>query len=210
VSQWIASCPPHDVHDTLCAMPPSPPSPTAEPTSGPAPRRKRRLIAGIVALVATVVALDQLTKYWAESALADRAPIPVIGELIQLRLIYNSGAAFSLASGLTWLLTLVVVVVVAVIIRISAKIGSRGWVIALGLLMGGAIGNLIDRLFRPPGVGEGHVVDFIDYAGLFVGNVADLAIVGGSVLMGVLTLRGIRVDGTRHPAPAAASRDEHG
>lgn len=185
---------------------PSPASPSAEPASEPTPRRKGRLIAGIVAIVAAVVAIDQATKYWAESALAGRDPIPVLGELIQLRIIYNPGAAFSLASGLTWLLTLVVVIVIVVIIRISTRIGSRGWVVALGLLMGGAFGNLIDRLFRPPGFGEGHVVDFIDYAALFVGNVADLAIVGGAMLIGILTLRGIRVDGTRQPAAAGPDR----
>lgn len=162
-------------------------------------------------LAGLITVVDQLTKYWAEQTLGDQAPVNVIGEFIQFRLLYNSGAAFSIGTGLTWLLTLIVVIVVIVVLRAAAKIGSRGWAVAFGLLLGGAFGNLGDRLFRQPGFPEGHVVDFIDYNGFFVGNVADIAIVAAAVMIGVLTLRGIGVDGRRHQphhAQQPGTRDE--
>lgn len=162
------------------------------------------MMAVLTVVIATV---DQLTKFWAESALAGREPIRIVGEAIQFRLLYNSGAAFSIATGMTWLLTLIVVVVIVVVIRASARIGSRGWTVGFGLLLGGAFGNLIDRLFRAPGFADGHVVDFIDYGGLFVGNVADIAITAAAILIALLALRGIRVDGTRQP-PAIQSPGE--
>ncbi|HEY9409913.1 MAG TPA: signal peptidase II [Jiangellaceae bacterium] len=174
--------------------------PSTGSAAGPAPvpaRRNRRLVVWMAAIAVTVALVDQLTKYWAERVLAGHGLVEVIGEVIQFRLIYNPGAAFSIASGMTWLLTLIVVVVVVVILRASSRIGSRGWAVALGLLLGGAVGNLVDRLFRQPGFPQGHVVDFIDYAGWFVGNVADIAVVCGAGLIGLLTLRGIGIDGTR-------------
>ncbi|MBB5788309.1 signal peptidase II [Jiangella mangrovi] len=157
-----------------------------------------RLISRLAVIAVLVTAVDQLTKWWAENELTGREPIEIVGDLLQLRLLYNSGAAFSIATGMTWVLTLIVVVVIAVVIRASAKLGSRGWAVAFGLLLGGAFGNLIDRLFRDPGFPEGHVVDFIDYGGLFVGNVADIAITAAAVLIAVLTWRGVSVDGIRH------------
>lgn len=185
---------------------PAAPEPAVpEPDASPA-RRNRRLTGWLAAIAVVVATADQLTKYWAEQSLTDRDPISVIGDLIELRLIYNSGAAFSIASGMTWLLTLVVAVVVVVIIRAAAKIGSRGWAVALGLMLGGAIGNLIDRLFREPGFPQGHVVDFIDYFGWFVGNVADIAVVVGAVLIGLLTARGVGLDGRRATSAEAQAR----
>lgn len=179
--------------------------PVTEPAAEPAvdavesPAARRRLGPWVFALAALVLAADQLTKWWALSALTeDGAPVSLVGELLQLRLIKNPGAAFSIATGQTWILTIIVVVVVVVILRAVRRIGSRGWAVALGLLLGGAIGNLGDRLFRDPGFAQGHVVDFIDYAGFFVGNVADIAIVAAAVLIAVLSLRGIALDGTRH------------
>lgn len=159
---------------------------------------RRKLVLRVALLSIVVLAIDQVTKYWAESVLADRDPIVLIGDLLQLRLLYNAGAAFSIATGATWLLTVLVVLVIAVIIRASAKLGSRGWAAAFGLLLGGAFGNLTDRLFRAPGFPEGHVVDFIAYGGLFVGNVADIAITAAAATIAILTLRGIGVDGRRH------------
>ncbi len=159
-------------------------------------QRNWRLLAAVAVLGLAVAAVDQVTKYWAISTLSGREPVAVVGDLIQFRLVRNAGAAFSFASGLTWLLTLLVVVVVVVTIRVSARTGSRGWAVALGLLLGGGVGNLVDRFFRPPGFPRGRVVDFIDYGGWFVGNVADIAIVAAVILIGVLTASGIRVDGT--------------
>lgn len=179
---------------------------TRKPASGVASGRNWRLIAVVAVLGVAVAAADQVTKLWATSALAGREPVAVIGDLIQFRVVHNAGAAFSLASGLTWLLTLLVAIVVVVVIRVSARIGSRAWSVALGLLLGGGVGNLIDRLFRAPGFPEGRVVDFIDYGGWFVGNVADIAIVAALILIGVLTARGIQVDGTRRSVPGERSR----
>lgn len=192
-------------------MPPTPdpaagdesaPEDAPEPTPAPTPTNWR-LIGRLAVLAVLVTAVDQLTKWWAENELSGREPIQIVGDLLQLRLLYNSGAAFSIATGMTWLLTLIVIVVIVVVIRASAKLGSKGWAIAFGLLLGGAFGNLIDRLFRDPGFLEGHVVDFIDYGGLFVGNIADIAITFAAVLIAVLTWRGITIDGARHrPAPS--------
>lgn len=176
-----------------------PTAPDAAPARTAAARRAGRVLAAWTAVLAAVVlAVDQLTKWWAESALTvGGEPVPLVGDLLQLRLIHNPGAALSLATGMTWLLTIVVTVVVVVIVRMIGRLGSRGWAVALGLLLGGAVGNLVDRLVREPGFARGEVVDFIDYAGFFVGNVADIAIVGAAILIAVLSLMGIGIDGRR-------------
>lgn len=171
---------------------------TDVPATPPPPSGSRVLVVGTGVLAALVLVADQLTKWWAESALTfGGEPIQVLGEFIQLRLVYNSGAALSIATGMTWLLTIIVVVVVIAILRLIRKLGSRGWAVSLGLLLGGAVGNLVDRLLRDPGFARGHVVDFIDYAGFFVGNVADIAIVVAAVWIAVLSVLGIGVDGRR-------------
>ena len=186
------------------------PDPTPRPTphDGDLSARRRRLARWVFLLAAVVLATDQLTKWWALSSLTEGGPsVSVIGDLLQLRLVFNPGAAFSIATGTTWLLTIVVVAVVVVILRSVRRLGSRGWAVALGLLLGGALGNLGDRLFRQPGFARGEVVDMIDYAGFFVGNVADIAIVSAAVLIALLSLRGVALDGTRHahdePEPRA-------
>jgi len=94
-------------------------------------------------------------------------------------------------------LTIIAVVVLVVVIRVSRRLGSSGWAWALGLLLGGALGNLTDRIVREPGLGRGHVIDFLNYNGLFIGNVADIAIVSAAILIGLLALTGRSVDGTR-------------
>lgn len=172
-------------------------APTPESASPQSPFKRLLFIFGLAALV---LVADQLTKMWAQSALVvGEAPKPLIGELIQLRLIYNPGAALSLASGMTWVLTLLSVGVVVFIVLMARKIASTAWAVALGLVLGGAIGNLLDRLFRAPGFPNGHVVDFIDY-GPFIGNVADIAIVVAAVLIAVLAFVGIGPDGRRASA----------
>ena len=165
------------------------------PSAGSVLRRRRLLIA-LVAVAASVVAIDLVSKQLAIAALTGAAPVRIIDGLLSLRLVYNPGAAFSLASGATWIFTIIATVVVVVVVRVARRIGSALWAVALGLILGGAIGNLLDRLFRPPSFGQGHVVDFIDYAGFFVGNVADIAIVAAGALVIVLTILGIGVDGT--------------
>ena len=165
---------------------------------------RRRLVGTLVVLAALVVTADQVTKRLALRHLEDNAPVPVLGELLQLRLVFNPGAAFSIGTGMTWLLTLIAVVVVVVVARIARGLGSRWWAVALGLLLGGALGNLVDRLTRPPGFARGHVVDFIEVPHWPVFNVADSAITLAAVLIVLLALRGIGVDGRRE----GASRDE--
>jgi signal peptidase II len=169
---------------------------TIDEPSAPAPERSRlfRLLA-VTAVVA--YGADQATKAWALSALTPGERVQVVGEYIQLNLIRNAGAAFSIGNSATWLLTIVAFGVLVFIVRTARRIGSPGWAWALGLLLGGSVGNLTDRMVRSPGPWRGHVVDFIDYFGLFIGNVADIAIVGAAVLIGILALRGIGVDGKR-------------
>ncbi|VTR78621.1 signal peptidase II [Cellulomonas hominis] len=150
-------------------------------------------------LAAVTLVLDQATKAWALQALDEGVRRQVVGDLLGLQLLFNPGAALGIATGTTWLLTLVAITVVVVIVRVSRRLGSRGWTVALGLLLGGALGNLTDRMIREPGVARGHVVDFIAYGDLFVGNVADIAIVAAAGLLMVLSLLGVRLDGTREP-----------
>lgn len=158
----------------------------------------RRTLAWTTLVVAILTVLaDQATKIWALAALTPGEPINLIGAYLRLNLIRNPGAAFSIGNQATWLLTIVAVGVIVVILSSMRRLGHRGWAICLGLLLGGAVGNLIDRFFREPGVGRGHVIDMIDYGGLFIGNVADIAIVGAAGAIAVLAWRGIGLDGRR-------------
>ncbi|KGM13359.1 signal peptidase II [Cellulomonas bogoriensis] len=161
-------------------------------------RTRRPLVVLLASLAAGVLVVDQLTKVWAERALSESERIPLLGDLLGLTLLYNPGAALGIATGLTWVLTLAAVLVSVMIVRVSGRLGSRGWAVALGLLLGGALGNLTDRLVRDPGFAQGHVVDFIAYGTWFVGNVADIAIVVAAGLIVLLSLRGIGLDGRRH------------
>ena len=161
--------------------------------------RRRRLLVLLVVLTIGVLVADQVTKAWALSALDGRDRVDVVGSLLGLQLVFNPGAALSIATGMTWVLTLVACGVVVVVARATRRLGSTSWAIALGLLLGGALGNLVDRIVREPGVGRGHVVDFIAYGNLFVGNVADIAIVTAAGLVILQALRGVRLDGTHEP-----------
>jgi signal peptidase II len=169
-----------------------------ESTTEPESTRNRRNLFLIMAATAVMIYVaDQLTKAWALAVLTPGDPVDLVAHLIRLNLIRNAGAAFSIGNGSTWLLTLIAFGVLGFILRTARRIGSRTWAWALGLLLGGSLGNLTDRMTREPGPGRGHVVDFIDYFGLFIGNIADIAIVGAAVLIGVLALRGVGVDGKR-------------
>lgn len=180
--------------------------------------QSKRLTMTIIGLTVVVAVLDQLSKVLALSRLDKGADtIWFLGELLGWKLLFNPGAALSIGTGMTWVLTLVALTVVVVVVRISRRIGSVGWALAFGLLLGGAIGNLIDRFFRDPGIARGHVVDFINYGGFFVGNVADIAIVLAAVLIGWMSIRGIAITGEREPGqesdsklPEPATTDEAG
>ncbi|WP_278237158.1 signal peptidase II [Isoptericola sp. AK164] len=170
--------------------------------------RRRRLGVGALSLAAVVLVTDQLTKWWALAALTEGERIALLGDLLGLTLVFNPGAALSfMANGYTWVLTIVVVVVVVVILRAMRRIGSLGWAVALGLLLGGALGNLVDRIFRQPGFARGEVVDMIAYADFFVGNVADIAIVVAAGLIILLSFRGVGLDGTRQTSDDTEDED---
>lgn len=154
----------------------------------------------LLAVATLVLVLDIASKHLAVDRLSDREPVSVVDGLLTLRLVRNPGAAFGFASGLTVLFTLVAVSVVVVILRAARRLRSAGWAVALGLVLGGAVGNLLDRLFRHPGAFRGRVIDFIELPHWPVFNLADSAIVSGGVLMVLLTMRGIQYDGRRHPA----------
>ena len=134
-------------------------------------------------VVAFWVIADQLTKLWAESTLTLGVYVPVIGDWLGWRLVYNPGAAFGLASNYTWVLTIVAFLAVIGIGWFSTTVTHPLWLIGTSALLGGAVSHLGDRLFREPGFAVGHIVDFIDYAGFFVGNVADIALVGGAAAL---------------------------
>lgn len=174
------------------------------------PRRR----VGLIALVAlTVLALDLVTKVLAVEMLQGREPVRVLGGAVYLQLLRNPGAAFSMGTGLTWLLALVAIAVVVAICWIARKVRSRGWALGLGLILAGALGNLADRIFRAPGVLRGHVVDFVSVFAPNgqvwpVFNVADSAIVVGGVLIVLLTLLGREFDGTTAKGRAAKTASE--
>jgi len=138
-----------------------------------------------------VLTLDLLTKLLAVRELSDREPVELAGGILTLRLVRNSGAAFGMAQGLTVVLTALALVVVVVILRMASRLRSTWWAVALGLVLGGALGNLVDRLFRAPGPGRGHVVDFLELPNWPVFNMADSAIVCAAVLMVLLSARGV-------------------
>lgn len=160
-------------------------------------RGKRRILA-LLAVAAVAYLLDLVSKLVVVAKLEHHAPIEVIGTLLQFNVIRNRGAAFGFGEALTVFLTVIAVIVIVVIARIARKLYSLPWAIALGLLLGGAFGNLTDRIFRSPGVFEGAVVDFIAPAHFAVFNLADSAIVCGGILIVILSFRGLDPDGTVH------------
>ncbi len=176
----------------------APPDPADPAPAGPTPAPRRRLVMLVVTAV-VVLALDIATKVLVVATMTDGQRIPLIGDAVSLYLIRNSGAAFSLATGMTWVLTLVAIAVVVGIVRFARRLGSRGWALALGLVLGGALGNLADRFFRGPGPLEGHVVDFVSVGWWPVFNAADSAICCGGALLVILALWGIEIDGGRTP-----------
>jgi len=141
---------------------------------------------GISAIL--IVLLDQGTKWWAETTLDLRVYNPVIGELLGWRLVYNPGAAFGIAADFTWILTIVAGAAVVGLTIYAFRVPNAWWGAGVAALLGGAISHLGDRLFRDPGFAVGHIVDFIDYAGFFVGNVADIFLVLGAIYLVLVSL----------------------
>jgi signal peptidase II len=128
--------------------------------------------------------------------------VRILGGLVYLSLLRNSGAAFSLGSSYTWVFPLITMVVVGWIAVMASRLRSMAWALALGLVLAGALGNLTDRLFRAPGVLHGHVVDMISVFGPYgehfaVFNIADSCLSVGVVLAVLLELTGRQRDGSR-------------
>jgi signal peptidase II len=172
-------------------------------------RRPRTRI--LLALAGAVLAADLATKLVVVATIAPGEDIRMLGGLLYLTQLRNVGAAFSLAEGFTVLFTVIAVVVSVIIVRTARRLYSTGWAVALGLVLGGALGNLVDRVFRDPGFLRGGVVDFLsvfapDGRVWPVFNVADSAIVCGGILGALLALRGIEFDGSRAGAAPAADR----
>lgn len=168
--------------------------------TGRAPLRTAAAGTIIALLAILVLAADQLTKYFAIQNLPPEEPVHVVGDFLIFYLIRNSGAAFSLGEGVTWIFTLALAAVaLAIVWLMLTRIRSRAWAIVLGLLLGGVLGNLTDRLFRAPGFGSGHVVDFINTPWMMpaIYNVADMFIVTMMIAVAILVVTGLRFDGTR-------------
>ncbi len=155
------------------------------------PQRRLRLLLSVAAVVLT---LDIVTKVLAVKLLPPGQPVSIIGDTVTWTLVRNSGAAFSMGTGYTWLLTLIATVVVAGIFWMGRRLVSPWWAVGLGMILGGATGNLVDRFFRSPGPLRGHVVDFLSVGWWPVFNVADPSVVGGAILLVVLSIFGYDFD----------------
>ena len=156
----------------------------------------RSVLAVLAGTAVGIVLVDQVSKAWAVAYLQPRiesgeGPIYLIDPLLRLTYVENTGAAWGMGAGYTWIFTIVAVLVGVFIVRFARTITSRAWALALGGLLGGLLGNLIDRLTRPPGPGLGSVVDFIGLPNFPVFNVADIAITCSAVAMIILAWRGI-------------------
>ena len=163
------------------------------------------MLAGVAAFV---LAADIITKALVVVHLREGQPVHVVGDVLMLDLLRNAGAAFSVGAGDTIVFTAIAVAVVAYIARTARNLRSTGWAITLGLLLGGALGNLGDRIFRAPGFLRGNVVDWIELTRYWpVFNLADSAIVCGGILTVLLALLGYRLDGTHGDRSAPAVTD---
>ncbi|WP_084504069.1 signal peptidase II [Actinoplanes sp. N902-109] len=184
------------------------------PAAAPVDGRTRtgftvRAVTVLGATAVLAVLLDQLVKELSTNGLTEGEPVRILGGLVYLSLLRNSGAAFSLGSGYTWVFPLVTLAVIGWIGWMALRLRSVAWAVALGLVLGGALGNLGDRIFRAPGVFQGHVVDMISlfgpYAKYFaVFNIADACLSVGVVLAVLLELTGRQRDGSRTVRKAAA------
>lgn len=181
-----------------------------------APKARATKRSGALIVLALVAlggyALDQVSKVFVVAHMSEGDVIRVLGEVLQLHFVRNPGAAFSLASGSTWIFSLIATAVVVFIIGFARRIRSLTWAVVFGLLLGGVLGNLTDRLLREPAFGQGHVIDFLSTPWLIpaIYNVADMCIVSSMVIFMILTIRGIGLDGKRvpHSKPADEAKPE--
>ncbi|MCK8680451.1 signal peptidase II [Streptomyces lichenis] len=172
---------------------------TDDEAAAPAERPKgRRRVFALFTVALVAYLLDLGSKMLVVARLEHREPIQIVGDWLRFVAVRNPGAAFGIGEAFTVIFTVIAATVIVVIIRLARKLYSLPWAIALGLLLGGALGNLTDRIFRAPGVFKGAVVDFIAPAHFAVFNFADSAIVCGGFLIVILSFRGLDPDGTVH------------
>jgi signal peptidase II len=138
----------------------------------------------------TIWLFDFATKVWALTSLSSE-PRKIIGNFLQFTLVHNSGAAFNFATGFSIAFSLLALAVVIAAIYFAPKVTSRGWQISIGLLLGGVLGNLTDRIFREPSFLNGHVIDWIQIPHWPVFNIADSAICIAAVISFALSLRNV-------------------
>jgi signal peptidase II len=173
-----------------------------EPAGGSRPGFTQAAVATLVVTALLAVVLDQVVKELSTEHLTEGQPVRILGGLVYLSLLRNSGAAFSFGSGYTWVFPVITLAVIGWIGWMARRLRSLPWAITLGLVLGGALGNLSDRLFRAPGPFQGHVVDMISvfapYGEKFaVFNIADSCLSVGVVLAVLLELTGRQRDGSR-------------
>lgn len=177
------------------------------------PRSSAWRMLGLVLGTALVVwVADLLSKEWVLAEMTEGETRRVLGEVLQWHFVRNPGAAFSFASGSTWIFTILAAAVVVFIVAQLRRIRSLRWAAAFGGLLGGTLGNLTDRLTRAPGAFEGHVIDFIQVWGFpAIFNIADIFIVSSMIAIVLLVLANVGLDGIRRtdePKPAPPAPDE--
>ena len=174
----------------------------------PPPARRGRTLAVMLGVAAVVVTADAVAKAVALRDLPGRPPVRLLDGLLTLKLTVNPGAAFGVGTSYTAIIALIACGVIVYVIRMAARLRSLSWTIGLGLLLGGAAGNLGDRLFRAPGPLRGSVVDWLNLPHFpWTFNLADAAITCAALLIGILAVCGVRIDGT---SPAGAAPEARG
>jgi signal peptidase II len=163
---------------------------------------RRRRVGILLAVAAAVLAADAISKAIVVAELP-RHPVRLLGGLLTLQVMRNSGAAFNIGTSMTIVFTAIAVGVIAFILRTARRLRSLPWAVTLGLLLGGATGNLADRLLRGPAPLRGYVVDWIELPHWPVFNLADSAIVCGGAIAILLSVLGMRVDGARETSTGA-------
>lgn len=150
-----------------------------------------------------VVAIDLVTKVWAVATLENQGDIEVIGSFLKFSFLRNPGAAFSIGTNVTWVFTIISIAVSIAILVLAKKVVNRVWATALGGMLGGALGNLGDRIFRSPELFQGHVVDFILLPNYPMFNISDSAVVISAITMAILSIRGVE-----YSAPGISSQSK--
>jgi lipoprotein signal peptidase len=175
-------------------------------TATPAAQADPARVGVLLAVAVAVLAADVISKAIVVATLSNQPPVRLLGGFLTLIVSRNPGAAFSIGPSLTVVFTAIAVGVIVFILRTSRRIRSLPWAVSLGLLLGGATGNLTDRLLRSPGPLRGHVVDWIMLPHWPVFNLADSSIVCGGVLAVLLAMRGVHIDGSKAPIRPGSGR----